>query len=318
MARVLVTGGAGFIGSHVADLLLDQGHEVSVFDNLATGRRENVHPRARLHEVDLRDAEATFRVVEAAQPEYVHHLAAQPNVRISTERPAYDADVNIIGALNLLEACHAVGVKRLVYSSSGGAIYGEHGELPLTEDAPIVPISPYGVSKYTVELYLKAANVVWGLEYVILRYANVYGPRQDPKGEAGVVSLFTDAMLAGEQPRIFGDGGATRDYVHVSDVARANLAAMSARALNAYNVGTGVQTSVRELFDALAAVAGFTVEPIYDDPRPGEIRHSMVDATRLRTDTGWRPEFDLAAGLRDTFEYYRAKKGTEPLSGKAR
>ncbi len=309
LARVLVTGGAGFIGSTLVDLLIEQGHAVSVIDNLSTGRGENLNPRADFHEVDLRDAEAVCEVLAAVQPAFVHHLAAQPGVRLSLVDPAYDAQINIVGALNLLEGCRASQVGRVIYSSSGGAIYGDPERLPVTEDAVVVPISPYGVSKYTFELYLKAANVVWGLDYIVVRYANVYGPRQDPRGEAGVISIFTDAMLEGRRPSIFGDGEATRDYIHVADVVRANLAAMSAPSLRAYNVGTGAETSVRQLYDTLASIIGFGEEPIYEDPRPGEIARTTLDASRLTTDTGWRPQFDLAAGLRDTVEFFRRARG---------
>jgi UDP-glucose 4-epimerase len=308
LARVLVTGGAGFIGSHLVDRLLAEGHEVAVIDNLKTGKRANVNPQARFHEVDLTDPEATASVLNAELPQFVHHLAAQAGVRLSLVDPAYDARVNLIGGLNLLEACRAIGVERVVYSSSGGAIYGEKEQLPIPEDVEIVPISPYGVSKYAFELYLRAANIVWDLDYVVVRYANVYGPRQDPHGEAGVVSIFVDAMLDGRRPSIFGDGEQTRDYVHVSDVVRANVSAMTAPALRAYNVGTGIRTSVRELYDAIAAAVGFSEEPLYEEARPGEVRHTSVDASRLTSATGWRPEMDLRAGVRNTVDHFRAQR----------
>ncbi len=309
MARALVTGGAGFIGSHVVDALIEAGHDVSVIDNLATGRRENVNDRATFHEIDLRDADATRQAVESAQPEVVHHLAAQAGVRQSLVDPLYDAECNIIGSLNLIQACRQTDVNRLIYASSGGAVYGEPEELPVKESAPADPLSPYGVSKYAVECYLRAAQAVWGFQYVVLRYANVYGPRQDPLGEAGVISVFASAMLKGEPPHIFGDGEQTRDYVYVKDVVSANLAVMNGPSLRTYNVGTGIETSVCKLFEDLAALIGFAQEPVHDDPRPGEVRRTMVDASRLTEDTGWEPRYDLAAGFEETVEWFRRDIG---------
>lgn len=309
MTRALVTGGAGFIGSHLVDALIDTGHEVSVIDNLVTGHRQNVHDRATFYEVDLRDADATRQAVEAARPDTVHHLAAQAGVRRSLADPVYDAQCNIVGSLNLIQACRQADVKRVVYASSGGAVYGEPKELPVKESAPADPLSPYGVSKYAVECYLRAAQEAWGFQYVVLRYANVYGPRQDPLGEAGVIAVFTSAMLQGEVPHIFGDGEQTRDYVYVRDVVAANLAAMDGPALRTYNVGTGVETSVCKLFEDLAATIGFTQQPIHDDPRPGEVRRTMVDASRLAKDTGWRPQYDLGTGLRETVEWFHRDVG---------
>jgi UDP-glucose 4-epimerase len=307
LASVLVTGGAGFIGSHVVDALIDAGHDVSVIDNLATGRRENVNERATFYEVDLRDAERTRQVVEETDPDVVHHLAAQAGVRQSVADPLYDAECNIIGSLNLIQACRSSGVKRLIYASSGGAVYGEPEELPVKESAPAQPLSPYGVSKYAVECYLRAAREAWGFQYVVLRYANVYGPRQDPLGEAGVIAIFTSTMLKGDTPHVFGDGEQTRDYVYVKDVVGANLAAMNGPALQTYNVGTGIETSVCKLFEDLALTIGFTQQPIHDDPRPGEVRRTMVDASRLSEDTGWRPQYDLARGFQETVEWFRGR-----------
>lgn len=304
MARALVTGGAGFIGSHLVDGLIEAGHEVSVIDNLATGRRENINPRATFYEVDLRSAEATEQALREAGPQVVHHLAAQPGVRRSLEDPVYDAECNIVASLNLISASRQVGVKRLIFASSGGAVYGDPQDLPVSEDAHPEPLSPYGVSKYAVECYLRAADVAWHLDYVILRYANVYGPRQDPLGEAGVIAVFANSMLKGERPSIFGEGDHTRDYTYVKDVVSANLAAMDAPSLRIYNVGTGAETSVRQLFDQLAEVIGFREEPVYDPPRPGEVHRSVVDASRLTEETGWRPRFDLRAGLQETVEHF--------------
>ena len=304
MSNILVTGGAGFIGSHVVDALVEAGHDVAIIDNLSTGKLDNVNPKASFHEVDIRDADATARVIEDCRPEVIHHLAAQASVVVSTEDPALDAQTNIIGSLNLLVPFRRAGGRRFIFSSSGGAVYGDPAELPVRESAPGAPLCPYGVSKYAFEVYLKSADAESGLDFVILRYANVYGPRQDPLGEAGVIAIFTNLMMAGKQPRIFGDGEATRDYIHVSDVVAANLAAMGAPAHSVFNVGTGVQTSVNTLFAALAQSTGYAGEPVHDPARPGEVRHTYLDCTHLRETTGWAPQYDLPAGIQNTVEWF--------------
>src|ERR671934_1721492 len=270
--RAIVTGGAGFIGSHVADALVARGDEVHVLDNLASGRRENVPEGARLHEGDIRaDADAVF---DEARPEACFHLAAQADVRVSVEDPVYDADVNVLGTLRVLEAARRHGTK-VVFASTGGAIYGEC-DGPAPEDSERRPLAPYGTSKLAGEEYLATYNRLYDSEHVALRYGNVYGPRQDPHGEAGVVAIFMGLLAEGGTPRIFGDGRQTRDYVYVGDVVRATLAALE-REGGVFNVGTGSETSVLELFDACRRVAGVEVEPQFAPPRAGELQRSVLD-----------------------------------------
>jgi len=305
VSKVLVTGGAGFIASHLVDALVAEGHDVAIIDNLSTGKEANVNPAATLSVVDIRDADATAKVIGDFRPEIIHHLAAQASVVVSTEDPAFDAQTNIIGSLNVLVPFRKTGGKRFIFTSSGGAVYGDPASLPVSEDAVCAPICPYGVSKYAFEVYLRAAHAESGLDYVIMRYANVYGPRQDPHGEAGVIAIFTNLLMAGKEPHIFGDGEATRDYIHVSDIVAANMAAMDAPAHSVFNVGTGVQTSVNTLFDVLSKAFGHTDPPIHDPARPGEVRHTYLDCTRLKETTGWVPKYDLPAGIQNTVEWFR-------------
>ncbi len=296
--RSLVTGGAGFIGSHVAEGLLARGDEVVVLDDLSNGKRENLPEGARFVEGDICDPQnglfAEFR------PEVCFHLAAQVDVRVSVARPKHDGKVNILGTVQLLEAAleHET---QMVFSSTGGAIYGEC-EGPATEDAPRRPLAPYGVSKLAGEEYLAAYNRLHGTRHVSLRFGNVYGPRQDPHGEAGVVAIFFNRLASGETPRIFGDGRQTRDYVFVADVVRATLAAEQ-RDGGVYNVGTGRETSVLELFELCRRVAGKDVEPAFAPPRPGELERSVLDPGRAVDELGWRPERNLEEGLRETWEW---------------
>jgi UDP-glucose 4-epimerase len=296
--RVVVTGGAGFIGSHVVDALLARGDEVHVLDNLSNGKRENVDDAARLHTADIRsDAD---RVFDEVQPEACFHLAAQADVRVSVERPDYDADVNVLGTIRVLEAATRHRAK-VVFSSTGGAIYGEV-DGPADEDHPRRPLAPYGASKLAGEEYLQAYNRLHDAGHVVLRYANVYGPRQDPHGEAGVVAIFMNRLRDGQPPRIFGDGRQTRDYVYVADVARATLAALDADD-GVYNVGTGGETSVVELLAAIQKVTGAEVEPEFADPRTGELQRSVLDIGWAEQELGWRPEHDLARGLAQTWAW---------------
>jgi UDP-glucose 4-epimerase len=306
--RVLVTGGAGFIGSHVADAYLAAGNDVWIVDDLSSGRRENVPADAELVEMDVRDAEVRnlFREVRF---DLVNHHAAQIDVRVSVLDPAKDAGINLLGLLNLTEAAIEVGTQRFVYVSSGGVVYGEPEQIPTPETAPKLPLSPYGVTKLGGEFYLNYYRVVRGLEYVALRYSNVYGPRQDPHGEAGVVAIFCNRLLRGDALTIFGDGEQTRDYVFVRDVVSANMHASDAPMedgagldARAFNVGTGVATSVNRLAEVLESVAG--VEPGRDaqPERAGELRHSTLDANLLRS-RGWAPAYTLEQGLRETYEY---------------
>ena len=300
--RALVTGGAGFIGSHVADALVARGDEVHVLDNLASGRRENVPEGARLHEADIRsDADAVF---DQARPEACFHLAAQADVRVSVDRPDYDADVNVIGTLRVLEAARRHGTK-VVFASTGGAIYGEAGDGPAREDSERRPLAPYGTSKLAAEEYLSTYNRLHGAHHVALRYGNVYGPRQDPHGEAGVVAIFMGLLLDGGTPRIYGDGRQTRDYVFVADIVDATLAALD-HGGGVLNVGTGRETSVLELYDAITAAAGTRPEPELAPARLGELQRSVLDPELAALELGWRAQRPLDEGLRATWEWMSA------------
>ena len=293
--RAIVTGGAGFIGSHVVEALLARGDEVLVLDDLSSGKRENVPDGARLEEADIREPlDLHFDGAEVC-----FHLAAQVDVRVSVERPEHDADVNVAGTIRVLEAARRHGTQ-VVFSSTGGAIYGEC-DGPLPEDAPRRPIAPYGVSKLAGEEYLAAYNRLYGTGHVSLRYGNVYGPRQDPHGEAGVVAIFLGRLAAGEAPQIFGDGRQTRDYVYAGDVARATLAAVELDG-GVFNVGTGLETSVLELYELCRRVAGVEIDAEPAPPRLGELQRSVLDVSLAETELGWRPEVTLEDGLRRTWE----------------
>jgi len=305
--KVLVTGGAGFIGSHVVDAYLAAGWDVAIVDNLSTGRRSNLNPGARFHEVDIR-SKALWDVLEQERPDLVNHHAAQMSVRDSVADPVYDADVNIMGSLNLLEGCRRSQVRRIVYISSGGAVYGEPVYLPCDEGHPVNPICPYGVSKHVVEHYLFQWRATHGLEYQVLRYPNVYGPRQDPQGEAGVVAIFTGQMLADEAVVINGDGEQQRDFVFVGDCARANLMALEAgRESGIFNLGSGRGTSVNEIFAALSEITGYRRPARHGPPKLGETLRIYLSAEHARLQLGWAPEVDLQQGLAQTVDYFRAQ-----------
>ena len=305
--KVLVTGGAGFIGSHVVDALVREDHAVIVVDDLSMGKREQVHPAARFYQVDIRRREALEEVFRAEQPEAVNHHAAQGNLRRSMAEPSFDASVNILGSLILLELSLAYSVRRFIYISSGGAVYGEPQRLPVDEAHPVRPLSAYGVSKYSVEQYLDLFGVDSGLSYTILRYANVYGPRQDPRGEAGVVAIFSRQMLAGERPTIFGDGTKTRDYVHVDDIVHANLLVtrQGRGAGRVYNLGFEREVSDRRIFEMVRSAVGVSVEPILAAKRPGEIDRICLEFSRARAELGWQPTIGLEEGIARTVDFYR-------------
>jgi len=295
--RAIVTGGAGFIGSHVVEALLARGDEVTVVDDLSNGKRENVPEGVPLVERDLR--EGLGEVFADARPEVCFHLGAQVDVRVSVDRPTHDASVNVLGTIEVLEAARAHETQ-VVFSSTGGAIYGEC-DGPVTEEAERRPLAPYGVSKLAGEEYLAAYNRLYGTRHVSLRYGNVYGPRQDPHGEAGVVAIFLGSLAEGRAPRIFGDGLQTRDYVYAGDVARATLAAAGQDG-GVFNVGTGSETSVVELYDACRRVAGSSLDAEQAPARLGELQRSVLDVSRAERELGWRPEVPLEEGLRLTWE----------------
>ena len=304
MVKVLVTGGAGFIGSHVVDAYLDSDYEVVVVDDLSTGRLSNLNPAATFYEMDIRSPQLS-EVFEREQPDYVNHHAAQMDVRRSVADPLFDAEVNIQGSINLFECARKYGVKNLVYISSGGAVYGEPEYLPCDEDHPVKPICQYGASKHTVEHYLYIYQKLYGLNYVILRYANVYGPRQDPLGEAGVVAIFTGRMLSGKQVVINGDGRQERDFVYVADCARANLLALQDSNLNqAFNLGSGQGTSINQIFALLKDITQFPRAEVHGPAKLGETRRIFLDASRAKRELNWAPEIGLKEGLEKTVAYF--------------
>jgi len=301
---VCVTGGAGFIGSHVAEAFLAQGRRVLIVDDLSGGRRENVPAGTELLVLDIRSPEAAELVRESGIEVLVHH-AAQMDVRRSVEDPVYDAGVNIVGGLNLAEAARRGGVRQILFASTGGAIYGEQDFFPATEEHPARPVSPYGVSKLAFERYLFYYHVAYGLDVTCLRYANVYGERQNAHGEAGVVAIFLDRLLAGRAPVINGSGLQTRDYVHVSDAVRANLVAAGRPGFHVYNVGTGVETSVVDLYRELARAVGSGIEAQHGPAKPGEQQRSSVDAGLIRRELGLPPPLPLREGLARTAAWFR-------------
>ena len=306
--NILVTGGAGFIGSNVVDALLDLGHSVFVVDNLSTGKKENINPNAVFYEVDITHKEKLEDVFKEAQPEIVFHIAAQIDVRKSVENPQFDAEVNIIGSINVFELSVRYGVKRIIFSSTGGALYGEPKILPAKEDSPIEPLSPYGVSKFATEQYLNYFNRLYGIERVILRYGNVYGSRQDPLGEAGVIAIFTGRILNDLQPVIYGDGNQTRDYIFVEDVVRANILAIEGKG-GIYNIGTGIETSVNDLVKMFSEILNKHIEPVYAPPRKGEVQRIALDTSKAKKELGFTPKFSLEEGLKRTVDWYNKMKG---------
>lgn len=308
--KILVTGGAGFIGSHVADRYIAAGHEVWVLDNLVTGKRENLNPAARFVEMDIRQAKEVEALFAAEKFDVVNHHAAQMDVRKSTEDPVYDAECNILGSLNLILSATRHGVKKFIYISTGGAVYGEPKRLPVEEDDPINPECQYGISKHTVEHYLYLYRVLYNLNYTVLRYPNVYGPRQNPHGEAGVNAIFAGLMLAGKRPCIFGDGRQVRDYVYISDIVEANVLALSRGDGEIINLGSERGTTVLELFEHLKRLTGFQGEPDFAPPRLGEIRCIYLSGRKARQVLGWQPTVDVPSGLQRTVEWMKRVRET--------
>jgi UDP-glucose 4-epimerase len=299
----LVTGGAGFIGSHIVDALVSRRVKVYVVDDLSTGRKENLNPNAHFTKMSI--ANPLFvGYLKKLVPDIIFHCAAQINVRNSLIDPPTDARSNIMGTVNLAHTAGLIGVKKIVYSSSGGAIYPETAKMPVSEQVVPVPSSPYGISKFTAEMYLHYAYQVHGVSYVALRYANVYGPRQNAKGEAGVITIFSDAMLAGNPVMIFGTGKQTRDYIHVQDVVRANMTAMNRAVVGPFNIGTGRQTDVNTLFKKLKHLTGYELPARYSPFIPGEVMRSALDAKKARKQMGWEPKIRLDDGLRKTVKWF--------------
>jgi UDP-glucose 4-epimerase len=314
--KVLVTGGAGFIGSHIVERLLADGHEVVVLDDLSTGHVEHLQGKARFYQMDLHSPwlDEFFRV---ERPEAVVHQAAQASVRRSVEDPVFDASVNVLGTAALLQASVHHGVRRFLIASTGGALYGDADVIPTPEDYPTLPVSPYGASKLAAEVYLRTFHALHGLSYAALRYANVYGPRQDPHGEAGVVAIFARRLLSGERARINGDGKQTRDFVYVGDVAEANARALSSDTIGSFNVGTGVETDITTVFQVLKRLTGSNQPEEHGPPLLGEQRRSVVDARKIEKVLGWRPATSLEAGLDATVRYFRQAQST-PAEAPAR
>ena len=303
--NVLVTGGAGFIGSHVVDALVSRGDQVTVVDNLSTGDRANLNPEARFIETDIR-SDRLARVFQDTRPHALLHLAAQASVPASVRDPGEDAAINIAGTVNLLEQCRSAGVRRMVYASTGGALYGEPEKLPCAEEHPVRPLSPYGASKYAAEGYVHTYGHLYGMEYVILRYSNVYGPRQDPLGEANMVAIFSQRMLRNEEVFIFGDGTQERDFVYVDDVAQANLMALERGSGQAFNIGWGAGTTVNTIYRLLRELTGFQGKATYKEPRPGDVYKIYLEVSKARNGLGWEPRVTLEEGLRRTVDFFRA------------
>jgi UDP-glucose 4-epimerase len=300
--QTLVTGGAGFIGSHLVDALVSRGDAVVVVDDLSKGRRERVNPAADFRQIDIRDAEALAAATTESRPEVIFHLAAQADVRVSVEDPVLDAQVNVLGTINVLEAARSVGA-RLAFASTGGALYGETDVLPTPETEPVYPEAPYGTAKYCAEQYLGLYNRLHGTRHSVLRLGNVYGPRQDPNGEAGVVSIFAGRVSRGDGLTVFGDGTQTRDYVFVGDVVRAFLAAAAVEEAGVWNIGTGVQATVLDLIEGFATSTGKTVEPTFAPARSGELRRSALDVSKAARDLDFRAETPIEAGLQRVYRW---------------
>jgi len=305
--KILATGGAGFIGSNVSDALVAEGHDVVVVDDLSGGKRHQVPAAAHFYQTDVQDAERLREIFAKERPEVLVHHAAQMDVRRSVADPPFDARVNVVGLLNLLEAGRNHGLRRVLFASSGGAGYGEQDEFPAPESHKIAPMSPYGVAKMASELYLSCYRSMYGLEYVAMRYANVYGPRQDPHGEAGVVAIFTQKVLAGEKARITGDGKQTRDYVFVGDIVRANVRLVDHSWSGSVNLGTGIETDVNQLYEGICHACGKHPPVDHGPAAPGEQRRSAISPKLAGEVIPWKPETTLAEGLRRTAEYFRGR-----------
>jgi UDP-glucose 4-epimerase len=302
--KILVTGGAGFIGSNIVDGYIDAGHEVAIIDNLSSGKESNINPKATFYKMDIRSPEIEL-VFAKEKPDIVNHHAAQIDVRKSVEDPEYDANINIIGMINLLQKCVKHEVKKVIFASSGGAIYGEPDVLPADESSALKPLAPYGASKVAGEVYLNCYQALYGLKYSAMRYGNIYGPRQDPHGEAGVIAIFCQSMLNDKEVKIFGSGDQLRDYVFVGDVVKANILALDKGDNLEINVGTGRGTSVNELFTRLKQIIGYAKDANYQPPRVGELDKTYLDFGKATEKLGWKPEVDIQRGLEQTADFFR-------------
>lgn len=303
--KVLVTGGAGFIGSHIVDGLILEGYDVVIVDNLSSGSEKNINKKAKFYKVNIQDSELES-IFQKERPDYVSHQAAQKDVRFSVADPVFDAEVNIIGTINILQNCVKYKVKKIIFASTGGAIYGEQDVFPANESHPTRPISPYGISKLSAEHYMHFYKTCYGLDCVLLRYANVYGPKQDPLGEAGVIAIFVHNMLNGKQSVINGDGEQTRDFVYVEDVSRANILAIQNSTGDAiFNIGTGIETSINNVFNSLTNIINPTITAIHGPAKEGEQRRSVIDYKRASEILHWVPEASFLHGLEKTFCYFK-------------
>jgi UDP-glucose 4-epimerase len=305
MKKILVTGGAGFIGSHVAEAFIKAGHTVAILDNLSSGKRENVPEKAKLYEADITDKKGLGRVFAEFKPDIVNHHAAQTSVSRSVREPWFDAEQNILGTINLLDVSAKQGVKRFIFASTGGALYGDAATIPSNEDTPVIPLAPYGIAKASVEHYIRFFSMGHGMEPVVLRYANVYGPRQDPYGEAGVVAIFLLKAFAGEVCVIYGTGDQTRDFVFVKDIALANLAALAGKT-GTYNIGTGIEISINGLFREFKILED-SIEARYDAARQGDVFRSALDVGRAKRDLGWQFQVNLSEGIRETYRWFKER-----------
>jgi UDP-glucose 4-epimerase len=305
MKKILITGGAGFIGSHLVDKLINENYTVIIVDNLSTGKKENINLKAKFYKLDILNPKI-FEVFKKEKPEIVFHLAAQVNVRKSVEDPINDAKINILGFLNILEACRKFNVKKIIFSSSGGAIYGETKIIPTPENYLPNPESPYGIAKLIVEKYLDFYKKVYGLDYIALRFANVYGSRQDPKGEAGVVSIFIEKIFKGERPIIFGNGKQTRDFIYVDDIVSALIKSISYKGKETiFNVGTDIETSVNQLFKLISKILRAKTKPIYVSPKPGELKRNCLNISKIKKELKWQPKYNLEKGFKETIKWFR-------------
>lgn len=312
--KIIVTGAAGFIASHVVDAYVEAGHDVVGIDDFSRGRKQNINPKCRFYSCDIRDRKAVEGIFSAEKPTVVNHHAAQMDVRRGVREPIFDAQVNILGGINLIETAVASGVKRFIYVGTAGAGYGEPDHMPVPETYPVNPITPYGISKHTIEHYLFTFRFLYGLDYVVLRYGNVYGPRQNSQGEAGVFAIFSEQMLAGIQPVIYGDGTKIRDYVYISDVVAANSAALDRGTNEIFNISSGVETTDREVYEVVRHLLNKSVQPKYVPRRPGEIDRICLDISKAERLLGWKPQVPLAEGARRTVAHFQKQAELERAS----